>query len=64
MMRKTLIEGPITSELSRITTDPIMVLANGSYFEGMNLISSGYWAFSEKIASLLPTDYWPPPKKR
>jgi hypothetical protein len=34
-MRKTLIEGPITSELFRLTRDPIVVLANGSFFEGM-----------------------------
>jgi hypothetical protein len=55
---------PITSELFRLTRDPIVVLANGSFFEGANLISSGYWAWSEKIAALLPTDYWPPPKKK
>jgi hypothetical protein len=62
-MRRIPKEEPITSELFRVTRDPIKVLANGSFFEGTNLISSGYWAWSEKIAALLPTDYWPPPKK-
>ncbi len=63
-MRRTPSELPITSELFRVTRDPIVVLANGNFFEGTNLISSGYWAWSEKIAALLPTDYWPPPKKK
>jgi hypothetical protein len=59
-----LIEGPITSEIFRVSNAPIAVFANGSYFEGTNLISSGYWAWSEKIAALLPTDYWPRPLKK
>jgi len=58
------IDGPITSEIFRVANEPIIVLANGSYFEGTNLISSGYWAWSEKIASLLPLDYRPPPKTK
>jgi hypothetical protein len=59
-----LIEGPVTSEIFRVTNAPIAVFANGSYFEGTNLISSGYWAWSEKMAAMLPNDYWPPPKKK
>ncbi|MES2332607.1 MAG: carboxypeptidase-like regulatory domain-containing protein [Bacteroidota bacterium] len=62
-IRKILTDAPITSEIFRQSNDPIVVFANGSYFEGTNLISSGYWAWSEKIAALLPSDYWPPPKK-
>lgn len=58
------IDGPITSEIFRVANEPIVILANGSYFEGTNLISSGYWAWSEKIASLLPLDYWPPLKTK
>ena len=53
----------INSELFRTTNNPIAVFANGSYFEGTELITLGYWAWSEKIAALLPSDYWPPPKK-
>lgn len=53
----------LTSELFRTTANPIMVLASGNYFEGTDLITSGYWAWSEKIANLLPNEYWPSPKK-
>lgn len=54
---------PLTSELVRTTQNPIMVLSSGNYFEGTNLITSGYWAWSEKIANLLPNEYWPAAKK-
>lgn len=53
----------LTSELFRTTANPIMVLASGNYFEGTDLITSGYWAWSEKIANLLPNEYWPSSKK-
>lgn len=53
----------LTSELFRTSANPIMVLASGNYFEGTDLITSGYWAWSEKIANLLPNEYWPSPKK-
>jgi hypothetical protein len=62
--RRALFGQPVTSELFRVTKEPIAVLANGNFFEGTNLISSGYWAWSEKIAALLPTDYWPPLQKK
>jgi hypothetical protein len=55
---------PITSELFRVNNEVIMAWANGSYYEGTHLITSGYWAWSEKIGQLLPTSYWPPPKKK
>lgn len=54
---------PLTSELFRTSANPIMVLASGNYFEGTDLITSGYWAWSEKIANLLPNEYWPSSKK-
>ena len=53
----------LTSELFRTSANPIMVLASGNYFEGTDLITSGYWAWSEKIANLLPNEYWPSSKK-
>lgn len=54
---------PLTSELFRTSNHVVTVLANGSYFEPMDLITSGYWGWSEKMASMLPSDYWPAPKK-
>ncbi len=52
----------LTSEIFRTSNNIIKVLANGSYFEGTDLITSGYWAWSEKIGDMLPSDYWPPKK--
>jgi hypothetical protein len=39
----------------------IVVLSNGMHFDGTNLLREGYWAYSEKIAYMLPFDYWPKP---
>lgn len=55
---------PIESEISLIGGVPIHVLANGSYYEGINLLTEGYWALSEKIGNMLPYDYWPSRKKK
>lgn len=41
----------------------IAVLSNGSFYEGIDLISSGYWGWWEKLATMLPFDYEPPPKR-
>jgi hypothetical protein len=56
-------KAPIVSEITRTSPDPVMIWANGTYYETTTIISSGYWGFSEKIAELLPIGYWPPPKK-
>jgi hypothetical protein len=50
---------PITSELTRPLKREIVVLENGSYFHGVDLLTSGYWAWSEKLATMLPNNYWP-----
>jgi hypothetical protein len=50
---------PLTSEITLITGQPLYVLANGSYYEELNLLTSGYWAWWEKIGNLLPYDYQP-----
>lgn len=46
-----------TSEIYMRTDQPIAVLANGSYFPPIDLITVGYWSWSEKISTLLPNDY-------
>jgi hypothetical protein len=46
-----------TSEIYMRTDEPIAVLANGSYFPPVDLITVGYWGWSEKICTLLPSDY-------
>jgi len=53
---------PIMSEIFLPKKNAIAVLANGSYFEGIDLISSGYWGWWEKLATMLPFDYKPPRK--
>ncbi len=55
---------PIISEISLTNGIPVTVLANGSYFEGVNMLTSKYWGWWEKLGNMLPYDYWPPvPKK-
>ena len=35
----------------------ILVLQNGYYYKGLNLINGGYWAWYDKISNMLPYDY-------
>lgn len=55
---------PVMSEIFLPQKKTIAVLANGSYYEGIDLISSGYWGWWEKLATMLPYDYKPPPRKK
>jgi len=55
---------PLTSEVFLTTSDPISVLYNGSFFEPTGMITSGYWGWAEKMCTMLPSDYWPPSKKK
>ena len=48
------------SEITLINERPVEIQANGSYFNPIDLMSTGYWAWSEKIATLLPLDYKSP----
>lgn len=54
---------PVMSEIYLPRKKTIAVLANGSYFEGIDLISSGYWGWWEKLATMLPFDYKPTGKR-
>lgn len=51
---------PVISELQLIGNKPITVLANGSYFEGSDLLTIQYWGWWEKLGNMLPYGYWPP----
>lgn len=55
-------ENSVMSEISLPHKTGVAVLANGSYYEGFNLMTSQFWAWWEKAATLLPLDYWPPKK--
>lgn len=47
------------SQITLTTGNPVQIEANGSYFDPTNLLSTGYWAWSEKIANMLPFNYKP-----
>ena len=49
----------VLSQIQLINGNPIEVQANGMYFNPLELVSSGYWSWSEKISTMLPFDYWP-----
>lgn len=49
----------LTSIIHLINKQPIYVLANGMYYNGNDLLCSEYWAWSEKLATLLPFDFKP-----
>jgi hypothetical protein len=50
------------STLILINRKPIEILSNGFYAESLDLLHSGYWGWSEKMATMLPYDYWPAKK--
>jgi hypothetical protein len=35
----------------------IYIYQNGSYFSGLDLFTDGYWSWSEKVATMIPSDY-------
>ncbi|HEX8332686.1 MAG TPA: hypothetical protein VF622_08685, partial [Segetibacter sp.] len=48
--------GPQTSIFYFRGNTPIVVMQNGMYFQPLDIMAEGYWAF-EKLAELLPSDY-------
>jgi hypothetical protein len=50
----------IASQLSLPDQKPIEIEVNGNFYDPIDLVSSGYWAWSERIATMLPFDYKPP----
>lgn len=49
----------LTSIIHLVNKHPVYVLANGIYYQGNDLLCSEYWAWSEKLATLLPFDFKP-----
>ena len=47
------------SQIVLISGKPIEIESNGSYYDPADLLTTGYWAWSEKIAMMLPFDYKP-----
>lgn len=48
------------SQIVLINERPVEIEANGSYYNPSDLMSLGYWSWSEKIAAMLPFDYKQP----
>jgi hypothetical protein len=48
------------SSLELMYPTPIEVEENGAYYPPETLLSKGQWAKTEKIANLVPRDYYPP----
>ena len=55
--------GPVVSELVLPMGKNINVLSNGFFYEGFDMLTLGYWAWSEKIANMLPYEYELPSNK-
>lgn len=49
----------MVSQITLINNRPIEIEANGSYYSPEDLMTEGYWAWSEKAAMMLPFDYKP-----
>lgn len=54
---------PVRSSLSQTPGKMVLVLSNGSFFEGTNLVTTGYWSWWEKMCNKLPYNYEPAVKK-
>lgn len=53
--------GPQVSSLTLVRDKAIEVLANGAYFEPLDVLSDGYWSWSDKMGNMLPFDFKPKP---
>ncbi len=51
--------GYITSLATLINRRAIYVSYNGAYYDPQDLLTSGYWGWSDKACNMLPFDYWP-----
>lgn len=49
----------ITTDISLRFNKSIAIYPNGNYFNGIDLLTEGYWAWSEKLSTMLPGDFAP-----
>ncbi|WP_153796726.1 carboxypeptidase-like regulatory domain-containing protein [Foetidibacter luteolus] len=49
----------VTSTIVLVNGNPVSIQSNGSYYNPVEVMTSGYWGWSEKIATTLPFDYEP-----
>ncbi|HLK31386.1 MAG TPA: carboxypeptidase-like regulatory domain-containing protein [Puia sp.] len=58
-IKDKLLPNSIISEISLINSKPIAINKDGSYYPPTDLKITGFWAWWEKIAIMLPYDYEP-----
>jgi hypothetical protein len=51
--------GPQISTLQMVANRPMEVYADGSYFNPLDILSSGYWAWIERMGNMLPFNFKP-----
>jgi CarboxypepD_reg-like domain len=49
----------IQTDINLRFNNPITIYQNGNFYNGLDLLIDGYWAWFEKISTMLPTDYTP-----
>jgi hypothetical protein len=49
----------VRTDLSLRTNSPIFIYPNGDFYNGLELLTDGYWAWSEKLSTMLPSDFMP-----
>jgi hypothetical protein len=49
----------IVSHITLLHGGHVEIYHNGMYYDPANMLSLGYWSWSEKISAMLPFDYWP-----
>jgi CarboxypepD_reg-like domain len=49
----------IQTEINLRFGTPVHIYQNGNYYNGLDLLIDGYWAWFEKVSTMLPTDYTP-----
>jgi hypothetical protein len=47
----------MVSQITLLNNDLIAIEANGAYYNPADLMNLGFWAWSEKVANMLPFDY-------
>lgn len=47
------------TDISLRTNTPIFIYPNGDFYNGLELLTDGYWAWSEKVCTMLPSDFIP-----
>jgi CarboxypepD_reg-like domain len=47
----------IRTDIFLRTNKSILIYQNGTYYSGLDLFTDGYWSWSEKVATMMPSDY-------